>query len=294
MAAGNLFLPSFVEHFNERFALPAQKTENLHRALHVKATQLTDILCHREQRHVSQQLTMAYDRKQIILERSEISEKLAGQYVEIYDFADRPLEVRWKGHLLPYRVFDKDQRVSHTAVVENKRLGHALATVKAQQDIKHVPKVMTNSAKHGYKKNPRRLYGPDYKPKIAAAPAVEMTATHYDDNLALQKQRRLALRQHTHEFTSRHLEKNRSSSVVPKIGVQGRIQDTAATYRNGFSQAKLGCKFLCNRKNISASATKPTPNRSTACEGRRIANAELLRGLVSRCGGFCNHTQTLL
>ena len=90
MAAGNLFLPSFVEHFNERFALPAQKTENLHRALHVKATQLTDILCHREQRHVSQQLMMAYDRKQIILERSEISEKLAGQYVEIYDFIDQP------------------------------------------------------------------------------------------------------------------------------------------------------------------------------------------------------------
>ena len=176
MAAGNLFLPSFVEHFNERFALPAQKTENLHRALHVKATQLTDILCHREQRHVSQQLTMAYDRKQIILERSEISEKLAGQYVEIYDFIDQPLEVRWKGHLLPYRVFNKDQRVSHTAVVENKRLGHALATAKAQQDIKHVPKVMTNSAKSGYKNNPRRLYGPDYKPKIAAAPAVEMTA----------------------------------------------------------------------------------------------------------------------
>jgi len=172
MAAGNLFLPSFVEHFNERFALPAQKTENLHRALHVKATQLTDILCHREQRHVSQQLTMAYDRKQIILERSEISEKLAGQYVEIYDFIDQPLEVRWKGHLLPYRVFSKDQRVSHTAVAENKRLGHALAMVKAQQDIKHVPKVMTNSAKGGYKKNPRRLYGPDYKPKIAAAPAM--------------------------------------------------------------------------------------------------------------------------
>jgi hypothetical protein len=48
--------------------------------------------------------------------------------------------------------------------------------VKAQQDIKHVPKVMTNSAKGGYKHNPRQLYGPDYKPKIAAAPAVEMTA----------------------------------------------------------------------------------------------------------------------
>jgi hypothetical protein len=46
--------------------------------------------------------------------------------------------------------------------------------VKAEQDIKHTPKVMTNSAKVGHKKNPRRLYGPDYKPKIAAAPAVEI------------------------------------------------------------------------------------------------------------------------
>jgi hypothetical protein len=87
-------------------------------------------VCHREQRHVGQQLTLAYDRRQIILERSDLADKLAGQYVEIYDFADRPLEVRWKGHSLPYRVFSKDQRVSHTAIVQNKRLSHALATVK--------------------------------------------------------------------------------------------------------------------------------------------------------------------
>jgi hypothetical protein len=49
--------------------------------------------------------------------------------------------------LLPYRVFSKDQRVSHTAVVENKRLGHALALVKAQQDVKHQPKVATLGSK---------------------------------------------------------------------------------------------------------------------------------------------------
>jgi hypothetical protein len=91
MGAGNVFLPAFLEHFNERFAVPAQKPENLHRSLLVKASQLTDILCHREQQHVGQQLTLAYDRKQIILERSQLSEKLAGQYVEIFDFSDRPL-----------------------------------------------------------------------------------------------------------------------------------------------------------------------------------------------------------
>ena len=176
MSAGNAFLPGFMKHFNEKFSLPAAKAENLHRRLNVQAPRLADILCHREQRHVGQQLTLAYDRRQIILERSDLTDGLAGQYVEVYDFADRPLEVRWKGHSLPYRVFSKDQRVSHTAIVENKRLRHALATVKAQQDIKHLPEIMTNSDKIGYKKRPRQVYGPDYKIEIAAAKAVEMTA----------------------------------------------------------------------------------------------------------------------
>ena len=175
MAAGNAFLPGFMERFNQKFALPAAKVENLHRRLNVQASRLTDVLCHREQRHVSQQLSLAYDRRQIILDRSELADKLPGQYVEVYDFADRPLEVRWKGHSLPYRVFSKDQRVSHTATVENKRLGHALKIVKAQQEIKRSPEVMTNSAKGGYKKHPRQLYGPDYKYKLAAPQAVEMT-----------------------------------------------------------------------------------------------------------------------
>lgn len=176
MSAGNAFLPGFMKQYNEKFSIPAVKAENLHRTLNVQVSRLADILCHREQRHVSQQLSLAYDRRQIILERSEVADGLAGQYVEVYDFADRPLEVRWKGHSLPYRIFSKDQRVSHTAIVENKRLRHALTTVKAQQDTKHLPKIMTNSDKGGYKKNPRRVYGPDYVPKSDGAPAVEMTA----------------------------------------------------------------------------------------------------------------------
>ena len=172
--AGNAFLPEFMKRFNEKFSLPPARTENLHRKLNMQASRLTDILCHRELRHVSQQLSLAYDRRQIILERSELADKLAGQYVEVYDFSDRPLEVRWKGHSLPYRVFSKDQRFSHTATVENKRLGHALRIVKAQQELKHVPKVMTNSDKGGYQKRPRQLYGPDYKEKTHAPKAVEI------------------------------------------------------------------------------------------------------------------------
>jgi transposase len=176
MDTGNAFLPGFLKRFNERFALHAAKPENLHRPLNVKANRLSDILCHREQRYVSEQLTMSYDRKQIILERNEISEGLGGKYVDLYEFPDGRLEVRSKGHSLPYRLFSKDQRVSHTAVVENKRLSHALKIIKAQQELKHEPKVQTNSEKIDYKKRPRQVYGPDYKEKITPGPAVEMTA----------------------------------------------------------------------------------------------------------------------
>jgi hypothetical protein len=165
--------------FNERFAVRAVKPENLHRTLNVVAARLNDILCHREQRHVSEQLTMSYDRKQIILERNDLSEGLGGKYVDLYDFPDGRLEVRWKGHSLPYRIFSKDQRVSHTAVVENKRLGHALAMIKMQQDIKYAPKVKTNSEKIGYRKRERKIYGPPEMPVNLAPGPAAVTTTLY-------------------------------------------------------------------------------------------------------------------
>ncbi len=175
--SGNAFLPEFLAHFNERFAVQPLKAENLHRSLNIAGSRLEEILCHREQRHVSEQLSIAYDRKQIILERSDLADGLGGKYVDLYHFPDGRLEVRWKGVSLPSRIFSKDQRVRHTAVVENKRIGHALSLIKATQDVKHEPKVQTNSEKLGYKKRPRKVYGPNYKERSApSAEAVEMTA----------------------------------------------------------------------------------------------------------------------
>lgn len=173
--AGNNFLPGFVESFNERFAVRAAKPDDVHRKLEIAASRISDILCYCKQRYVGAQLTLSYDRKRIILERDEVSEELAGQYVELYYFPDRPLEMRWKGPLLPYRVFAKDQRVSCTAILENKRLGHVLRIVKAQQDVHQSPTVQTkNSSKGGYQKRGRRIYGPNYI-GAPSADAVEMT-----------------------------------------------------------------------------------------------------------------------
>jgi hypothetical protein len=154
---GNAFLPAFMERFNTRFAvLPACATD-LHRKLNVSADRLRDILCHRELRYVGAQLTVSYDRKRILLTRNEVTETIAGQYVEIYHFADGQVDVRWKGLSLPYMAFDKEQRVSQATVVENKRLGAALAFIQAQQALpKPPPKVKSASEAGGYTRTGRK------------------------------------------------------------------------------------------------------------------------------------------
>ena len=91
---------------------------------------------------------------------NETTTGLAGQYVDTYAFANGRLEVRWKGLSLPFTVFDKDQRVTHTAIVENKRLGEVLAFIKSQQDLRPPPRPKTNSERIGYRKKGRASPGP--------------------------------------------------------------------------------------------------------------------------------------
>src|SRR3979490_2389730 len=69
-----------------------------------------------------------------MLRPNKTSAALAGKAVDIYDFPDGRLEIRWKGLPLSYSVFDHLHRVSHAAIIENKRLCEVLAWIKQQQD----------------------------------------------------------------------------------------------------------------------------------------------------------------
>src|SRR3954469_6402815 len=136
--AANAFLPGFLESYNSKFARAPAQALDLHRPLD-GMNDLGDILCWRETRRVSQQLVVHYNRMKFTLHPSEITARLVRQEVEIYDFPDGRLEIRWKGLPLAYAVFDKLQRVSHAAIVENKRLGEVLAWIKERQDAQPAP-----------------------------------------------------------------------------------------------------------------------------------------------------------
>ncbi|MGO8063739.1 hypothetical protein ACC716_36905, partial [Rhizobium johnstonii] len=169
MAAGNAFLPGFMEDYNARFAIAPARSEDLHRPINLAPDRLHEILCKREQRYVGSQLTFSFERQRIMLEETEVTRGLVGRYVETYAYADGRLDVRWKGHSLPYKVFDKDQRVTHAAITENKRLGDVLAYIKERQEQLPAPKVRTNSEKNGYTPRGRK---PGRKTDFMNDPAV--------------------------------------------------------------------------------------------------------------------------
>jgi hypothetical protein len=132
IAAANVWLPGFIEAYNARFGREPANAKDLHRPL-TAADNLDEILAWREKRTVTKNLTLPYDRMMLLLEPTPFARGLARKKVEVVNYPDGRFAVQFEGTSLPYRVFDKIQTVTQGAIVENKRLGAALALVKAQQ-----------------------------------------------------------------------------------------------------------------------------------------------------------------
>ena len=159
MESANAFLPVFMERYNARFAKAPRRPDDLHRALNVEPDRLADILCLRDERYVGQQLAFSYQRLRIILQENEITRGLPGKYVDSYEFPDGRLEFRWKGVSLPYSVFDKDQRVTHAAITENKHLSAVLEHIKAEQEKAPPKKRRAGKQRSRYEPTGRRNDG---------------------------------------------------------------------------------------------------------------------------------------
>jgi hypothetical protein len=56
-----------------------------------------------------------------------------GKRVSVVDHPDGRLSIRYNGVELAYHTFDKLRQVSQAAIVENKRLGAALAFIREEQ-----------------------------------------------------------------------------------------------------------------------------------------------------------------
>ena len=132
IAAGNAFLPAFMEKYNERFAKAPFEDRDVHRPL-AGHDDLDDAFAWKEERTVSVNLTLQYDQVLFILEPTGIARSLARKRVTVIDYPNGRLAIRYNGVDLPYRTFDKRPQVNQAAIIENKRLGPILAYIAEKQ-----------------------------------------------------------------------------------------------------------------------------------------------------------------
>lgn len=176
MDAGNAFLPGFTKRFNVQFANVRAKQNNLHRALSLEPDRLAEVFAYAplvqlnihcqamDQRQVTKNLMLRYDRKRIKLETSELTRSLVGKFVDVDEYGCGSIQVRAGGVVLPHTIMNPERRMTHAAITENKRLSAVLEHIKAEQG-KAPPKVKVKplSAKNGNEKKGQDCTGKSSK-----------------------------------------------------------------------------------------------------------------------------------
>src|SRR5436309_12515662 len=82
IAAANAWLPGFITAYNTRFGRDPANAKDLHRPL-AQADDLDEILAWREERTVTRNLTLHYDRMMLILDPTSLARDLVRKRVEV-------------------------------------------------------------------------------------------------------------------------------------------------------------------------------------------------------------------
>ncbi len=96
LAQGNALLPGFIADYNVRFAKLPANSKDLHRPLR-DGDDLEDAFAWKEERTLSQALTLQYDKVLFIVEPSEQAKTAIGKRVTVVDYPDGRLSIRYRG-----------------------------------------------------------------------------------------------------------------------------------------------------------------------------------------------------
>ena len=130
----NAWLPEFISQFNRRFVRVPANPKNLHMRLTQAQQELDDTFAWQESRTVSNSLTLQYDKVVFLLDPTEKARSLIRKKVMIFDYPDGTITIKHCGVDLSFTIFDKLQEVNQAEIVENKRLGAALAFAKKKPE----------------------------------------------------------------------------------------------------------------------------------------------------------------
>jgi hypothetical protein len=159
--AANAFMTTYMAGYNAKFAKEPRESHDAHRAIR-RDEDLDLIFTWREQRKLTSNLTLHYERKLYLLPDTPQHRRYAGKYLDVYQYPNGKIEIRVAGTSLPYTTYDKLGTIDQGAIVENKRLGHALQisnVVQAQRDNRCVSVPSTAHRVNGKKVPRKKLAG---------------------------------------------------------------------------------------------------------------------------------------
>jgi len=122
-AAGNAYLPEFMQDFNARFGEDPRSSVDMHRPLTAKED-LARILTWQETRSVSKNLTIQFEKMVYQIQTNRPSYALRNAQVTVCLNAQQEITISYNGKALPYTIYN--QQAKQAEVVPAKQLDLAL------------------------------------------------------------------------------------------------------------------------------------------------------------------------
>jgi hypothetical protein len=135
IADANAYLPIFIKDYNQRFAKTPQSDINAHRPLQNHES-LQETLCFKQERTVTNNLTIQHDRVMYLIEDTVANRALRRHKVMLHEYHDGSISLNYEGKKLTFsKLYDKVTPVEQGAVVPNERLDSIMRLITEKQNI---------------------------------------------------------------------------------------------------------------------------------------------------------------
>ena len=148
--AANAWLPHYMETFNDRFAVVPADPDDAHAVYADSEDALRTVLSEHEERTLSKELTISYQRRCLQLEHTGSGRGMRGAKVTVHRHFDGTLDIRRQGRSLPWREIERPQKSSAGTVIGSKDIDRHLDALMSVRQV-HKP-----AANHPWRGGARR------------------------------------------------------------------------------------------------------------------------------------------
>lgn len=131
IASANPYLPTFIQDYNQRFAVAPRNTEDAHRTVLHNPVETAQILSIHHQRTLSKNLTCQFNNTQYQIQTKTKGYRLRRSKVTLCETFDGQVTLLSKGQILNYRTLEKGEKP--IPVSDEKTISHVVEQAKQKQ-----------------------------------------------------------------------------------------------------------------------------------------------------------------